>query len=619
MPSAVTRLQGLEAMGFLSKLEAAAQRAKEWVVSNVREPAKVVASCPAPNTSSPPVKNQSVIPAPAPVSSSVHYEDCVLKELVLQLTDGAQSQDFKANYQRRYEAVAPTVYDAYKSDLRSHELVIEALANCYLGAGKKDLTASAQAFCSSRHVSFSPAHPRTRIGDDAQADGGAPVQTKIFIDDRSGMQSWLSIWPFAGERTRHITVSGSACGHTYVGCNVPPKPALANLAMRLVVMPHEKWSFKIKDIRVGYSRGGSASKSINAAANVATRAPFRSVTTTLTRDFGKRGGTSQSTTRGTDYLSQSNETKFSDGGTDSSRETLTTNTYSVQRTLSQDIGSSVYSVTQKDSLDGPTNVLTSSLDEDHQFKISEKFSLEVETGGEVAKFEPGAFVEGLYKVKDILDSIKDVLKACRVGAGVNADYKFLYGDLSLDWGYRWPVSPKTYKEENRVYYVERYISASGTLNVLTGSVGLWAGVDFDQGWLPAGVKALIEGSITATLKVSPTISLSATNLKTLDQADAALQVVPEFTIEPKFEGTGSVRVLGYRQSLSVVVEGNFEAKAKLAFSFRSPPSLKASVNWEGLTFSGYFYDSTRKPPRKDIEPVELAKPSPILKETEFWK
>lgn len=603
-------------MGMFSALEEAAKRAKDWVISNVREPEKVVAACPMPNaSSSAPVQTQAQIPAPAPVVQSVHYEDCVLKELLLELSDGTRSHAFKATYQRRYEQVTATVYDAYKSDLRSHELVIETLANCYLGAGKKDLAATAQAFCSSRHVSFSPAHPRTRIGDNALADGGAPVQAKIFIDDRSGVQSWLSIWPFAGERTKHITVSGSACGNAYVGCNVPPKPALANLAMRLVVMPHEKWSFKVKDIRSNYSSGGAFKKDKNAAANVASGAPFRSVTTTLTRDFGKVAGTSQSTTLGTNYVSTSKEAKFADGSTDSSNETLTSTSYSVSRTLSQDIGSSVYSVTQSDRLNGATNALTSELTDQNQYKVSEKFSLEVEAGGETSKFEPGALVEGLYKIEDIVEAIKDVLKACRVGAGVNADYKLLYGDLSLDWGYRWPAA---YKEENRVYYVERFISASGTLNILTGSIGLWAGIDFDQGWLPAGVKALIEGTITATLKVTPKITLSATNLKTFNQANAALEVVPEFTIEPKLEGTGSVRVLGYRQSISVVLEANFEAKAKLAFSFRAPPSLKASVEWEGLKFSGFFYNSDKKPPRQDIKPIELAKPSTILKETEFW-
>lgn len=616
MPSAATVLPGLDAMGMFSALEAAAKRAKDWVISNVREPEKVVAACPAkPATNSAPAPNQPKQPAPVKPAPSVHYEDCVLKELLLELSDGTQSNAFTATYQRRIEPVKPTVYDAYKGDLRSHELVIETLANCYLGAGKKDLTAKAQAFCSSRHVSFTPAHPRTKIGDDVLADGGAPVQTKIYIDDRSGWQSWLSIWPFAGERTKHITVSGSACGHTYVGCNVPPKAALANLAMRLVVLPHEKWSFKVKDLRSDYSRGGSITRDRNAAANVAKGAPFRSVTTTLKRDFGKVAGTSRSTTRGADYLSTSKETKFADGGTDSSTETLGPTGYSVSRTLSQDIGSSVYSVTQTDDLDGATNTVKSDLTDKNQYKVSEKFSLEVETGGETAKIEPGALVEGLYKIENILEAIKDVLAACRVGAGVSADYKLLYGDLCLDWGYRWPAA---YKEENRVYYVERFISASGTLNVLTGSIGLWAGIDFDQGWLPAGVKALIEGKITATLKVTPKITLSATNLKTLDQANAALEVAPEFTIEPKLEGTGSVRVLGYRQSLSVVIEGNFEAKAKLAFSFKAPPSLKASVEWEGLKFSGYFYDSDKKPPRQDIEPIELAKPSTILKETEFW-
>lgn len=396
---------------------------------------------------------------------------------------------------------------------------------------------------------------------------------------------------------------------------MPLKPALANLAMRLVVMPHEKWSFKVKDIRSNYSSGGAFKKDKNAAANVASGAPFRSVTTTLTRDFGKVAGTSQSTTLGTNYVSTSKEAKFADGSTDSSNETLTSTSYSVSRTLSQDIGSSVYSVTQSDRLNGATNALTSELTDQNQYKVSEKFSLEVEAGGETSKFEPGALVEGLYKIEDIFEAIKDVLKACRVGAGVNADYKLLYGDLSLDWGYRWPAA---YKEENRVYYVERFISASGTLNVLTGSIGLWAGIDFDQGWLPAGVKALIEGTITATLKVTPKITLSATNLKTFNQANAALEVVPEFTIEPKLEGTGSVRVLGYRQSISVVLEANFEAKAKLAFSFRAPPSLKASVEWEGLKFSGFFYNSDKKPPRQDIKPIELAKPSTILKETEFW-
>lgn len=537
-----------------------------------------------------------------------------------------------------------------EDELRSHELVIEALANCHIGAGKNDLTASAQSFCSSRHQSFTPAHPHTEIGDIVRTDGEAQVKSKIFVDDRNDAQSWFSIWPFSGQRTKRITVSGSACGHTYVGCNVPPAPALSDLSMQLVVMPHEEWSLKVKDLKSSFSSAGSYKKEINAAANVAEGDSFASVKKTVKLQSGKNAETTVVNVDGAKSSSYSkkviNEDNSDDsysikksagkveesisytdknGLTESYKETSTDKSFSQEYSLSQkkdyplQIGSSAYSITEKESLDLETSDSSKSpLKEKNKISISDKISIEFKSGGEVSKFQPGALLDGFYKLENIFSAIKDVLKSCRVGAGFSADYKFLYGDLGLTWGYRWPVSPKNYKEEDRVYYVERFVSASGTLNVLTGSIGGWIGIDFDQGWLPAGVKAIVEGTITASFVVTPKFTLSATNLKSCERADASFEIEPEFKITPKFEGTGSARVLGYRKTTYVKIEGSFEAKSKMRICFSDSPSLKASVEWKGVKLTGYFYNSERDPPRKDFEPIVLAKPSTILKETEFW-
>lgn len=624
-------------------LEKKAQSAQSKGISNSTSVKQSTAGCPLR------AKNDGEKGANKQKKPPTHYEDCVLKSLTVKLTSDDKSHTFAMNRQRRAEPVHHAVHDDYKGDLTSHELVIEALANSSDHNVDETLLVEAWSSCSPVHTTFTPLHPETEIGNLARAVQAHVAKAKIYVPERSAYQSWASIWPFSAARTQKIPITGEACGHIYKGCNVPPTPALKELSAQLVALPNEEWTFKIKDLKSGWSKSKSRTSEFNMAENVADKdARFRSTKTVIKNESGLNASSTETKYSGGDHQSYSkvkvNEDKSGDeysytkssssasesvsytkaGGLQTDKHTESVNAKSYTETREKTykanvpIGAVAYSLTNETGLDAATNTISSKSSGAFSGSLSDRISLEVKCAGQVSKFEPSAWLDGLLKLSDIFEAIRDLLKSCRVGAGFSYDYKMLYGDCEFSWGYRWPQAPRSYAEEHRVHYVERFLSAKGPITVLSGSLGGWIGIDFEKGWLPAGTKLMLEGTITASLSVTPSLSLAYTNIKTAQPKDLAYEIEPSFKIEAKIEGTGSARFLNYRRTAYCQLASTFEAKAKMKLSFSNPPSLKASVDCNGIKITGHFYNSSRVPPEAHWDPIILMDKKEIMKEREVW-
>ena len=162
------------------------------------------------------------------------YEDCVLRELVVTLNDGVgKTVTVTLNSRRRWESVAPSVYSAFKKDLASHELVMEAVSGVALPEASYGISPKAEVLSAvgagpaparlktEGQVKTVPAHPECHLGE-VVTYGGKVARKQIDTPDRQGLlENWLTLWPFQASRTVTQVISGKACGKTKAAC-VPP-------------------------------------------------------------------------------------------------------------------------------------------------------------------------------------------------------------------------------------------------------------------------------------------------------------------------------------------------------------------------------------------------------------
>jgi hypothetical protein len=224
------------------RLQAAAKRAKSSGLSGKHGPRKQTAKC---KFAGGAAKGDPVGGAGGAASEEHEYEECVLRELVIEINDASKSQAISLTKQRHQEPVQAKVAEEYKGMLPSYDLVVEALSGVSLSNRSKHLRITAQSFNGSRHSSWQPLHPHTQIGEH-EADAGQVVNAEFPVPTRDGfLQNWLAIWPFSGERTQYATISGEACGRQKPAAAGGPAP-LRSLSVRLVVLPQEEWTFSIK-------------------------------------------------------------------------------------------------------------------------------------------------------------------------------------------------------------------------------------------------------------------------------------------------------------------------------------------------------------------------------------
>jgi hypothetical protein len=619
------------------RLQAASHKAKMAGLSKRKGPKKVKAPCTIAKQTAAPASVSW--PEKAKSKETHQYEECILKKLDVNLSNGSKSQAITLSNQRRNEAVQQSVADEYKTTLKSVDLVIEAVSSIDIKNNSTHLRVTAQASNSAQHTSWTPLHPHTEIGAKAAADSGALVKSEFPVPYRTGIQNWLAIWPFKSQRTQFATINGEACGHAKPSGKGPMAP-LKNLSIQLVVFPEEQWTFSIKSPKLfGKSKtatgdikrqggagsgvwasktvtvkteSGFSSKSTSSTTNAAKQ--YQSISETLTGYRSSSSYTSEK--KGDSYNKETLSTVDRKGQGQTITETTKNGTYSETKSHSQrtdyiiPIGSTTYSISQTES----TEKGFENLESETKLKASDKISLQVTSAGETASFEPGKFVENLYTIYDIIKDIGELFSAVKVGWSISYDISILEGNLDLGWGLRWPAN---YHESNRIWYVERYISIGGNIKLVEGSIAASVGINFDIGWLPAGVVAEIAASLKLGLHLAPSWNVVYTNWKE-DVKDREWDVSLKFEITLSATATGSARVVGFSRVLKGSADAKFSAVGKLALSTIRPPSLTASIKFDGLTLTGYFESSARDPVRAYMEPIKLLEPAEIMKEREFW-
>jgi len=575
------------------------------------------------------------------------YEDCVLRELVVTLNDGAgKTVTVTLNGRRRWEPVAPSVYSAFKKDLTSHELVMEAVSGVGLpeasygispkaevmsavGMGPTPtrpktegrvntvptLKVTAKASDSSSHKSFGPAHPECHVGE-VVTYGGAEAEKQIDTPDRQGLlENWLTLWPFEASRTVTQVIFGKACGKTKAAC-IPPMPLpLDELAVKLVVYPS-------LDVTVNFDGKPRTSASNSTERNLLKREGEKGSgvwgAVTKTETIRSKGATYElKSTTGKNYQQTSLSTAIDGGLTAEETQTYAGDNYSENYSLSQQTGPIGVRTHSLEASDSTNNGKES--EESDRAAFSERLSITVTSAGKTATFKASDltdFIDGLLKVGAAIKDLASVLSSFQIGWSVTYDYALFQGSLALSWALRWPTA---YAEQNRVYYVERAVTVQGDMKIVQGQLTAKLGLDFDKGWLPIGAQANVSLTIVVGLSVAPAITYAYTNPDAKTVGKVSQECEGKFEITVTASAIGSARAGGYSMTLTASIQSKFTAKIKLVVAAPDPPALPASVTFDGAILSGYFENSQRFPKRVSFDPIELIPPHDVMRERDLWK
>lgn len=619
-----------------SYLQSAANSAQSAGLSLSKGPAQQVQSCPYGNSFAATQPNSSMFAFPAKAVAS--YEPCELQQLTIVLEPGgASAKSIVVSKVRTGEKVNPSVAKAYQPNLHSYDLVIESLSGIRIDTSQSDINSiatnrpvkgpvtpagdspslkvRATAKDKTRHVSWHPLHPSTSIGYLAVADAGKEASSQIHIPHRDGfIENFISIWPFSSSRTVLTPIRGSSCGHSS-----QPNP-ITGLSALLVTMPEEQWTLTIGgNLFAANKKGWSGKKSQNLVQREGKKGSgvWGATTTTTTTYSGRSSETWKETVKtGKDYKSYSATTRSSDGLTITDTETTHGQKYteSQKRTADSDqyIGWTSVSATKTDSTESDPTAWV--FDDNESY--SEAFTIKVKSAGQTSQFNPGKIVNTVIGVAKIVTDISSALKNFQVGWSLSVDISMLDGSLDLQWGTRWPSS---YFDDNRVYYIERYLSAKGDLSLFKAKVDGAFGIDFDSGWLPAGVMLQIFLALTLGLGIAPQIAWVYTNpdKKFQGNTESKTELKGEASLE--FGVRGTARAFGYSAVLKGTLNGKISAKGTAIFDVNSPPYVKAGWETDGLKISGYFETTDNGiTSRREMDPFVIFDPykSP---EKVFWK
>lgn len=562
-------------------------------------------------------------------------EYCDLKQLAITLTpSGGPPVSVVINRDRTKEPVNPSlVDDAYVGELSRFDIVMEAVADIedlhaiHFGAGAgaqghaQPLKIKAQATNSVSHSSPSPLHPSCAVQGSAapvETHGGAPNETALLIARSGGRWGqWAAIWPFSAGAERHYVVADS--------CGSLPIPQRANRAFlaQIVVYPAQEIALSI----TGEKRFGiSASNSQNFAKAEGGKGSGVWGPTTQTIKIERGGKTSSFTSvedrNKTDYRSY----KISIDGDNNTNETITETTfkgdYTETRTLSSKedfkvfslpIASRIHSSTSGDSTTGkiPDQV------EKRKSNFSDRFSLKVKSGNQTAEIKPSEIVDTFFSIVDAIEDFRKIFSGVQLGYKVDASFTFLEGTLTIAAGRRWPKT-LPYAEDQRVWYIERYLNVGGDFTFAKGTIAASIGVAFDKGYLPVGGKIMARVSYSLGLSVKPRVELCYTNAKRKTRAELTTNVPVEVKSEFKFESVAMYRAFGDSFCGILSLKADIILSGNLGFSVHKDPSLVVSASSTGLVLTGYWERTGAAPARKEIEPVILAEPAVIWPEQDLF-
>ena len=218
-------------------------------------------------------------------------------------------------------------------------------------------------------------------------------------------------------------------------------------------------------------------------------------------------------------------------------------------------------------------------------------------------------------MQDIVKTIKEFFSGAKVGWSVSAEVSALEGALDLAWGIRWP---EAYAEEDRVYYVERYITVTGDITLMQGKLEAMVGIEFDKGWLPIAFVAKAQLNMTIALKLAPSLDWKYTNPKKLTAGQRKDSIALSFSFAVVPEVIGSARAFGYSYVIRGAIETKFVATATLHMAWETPPALEVEIKSEKIELTGYLECSTRTPSRRSFDPIPLCDEAELYKNPNVW-
>lgn len=538
-----------------SKLEPLACSAESAGLSRARAPGQVVQVCPLKGHG----ETSSNIAGMGKSSQPEWcYEECDLASMTFGLKAGETTLTRTLTEKLRLNPVAMSAFREYHPDLRAHDLVIETLSDEPDGTPECSLEVAVSGTNKATHsVKTIPQHPQISIeGSGNDHKGSATLRAKVYCPDLSqGFGGLAGIWPFGGSRKREVVLKAQSCGNLR-----PEQVPLTDLSVYLHVFPSVQWLIEVE-------------------------AP-----TQMMEGFkeAKRHSWSKSSSR--DFVERGNELTGKVGSATSTNKTQLINKHgelvakteqSVSGGFGEGNGKQSSSKKEFEYVSSTSlvkqHVKTGNLKDFGNRKKNEyanqasKFSIELKVAGQKRKCNASEIINSLLKAKGVFDAfLSAITSSIKVGYSVDAKLELFEGVFKLGFGYR---IPQEYREEDRVYYVERYIGIGAEVAIVQFSFEVFFGVEVDA-WF-AGAHAKIYLLFSAGLNLSADRNLSWTKL-----ADG-MDLEHEFALTgaPSFEVGGSAGWYcgGKSWKSAVILSAKAEVEGKLILSSKYAPKLSAKA------------------------------------------
>lgn len=560
-------------------------------------------------------------PAAAPVkpcqqgkAASKPLEYCDIKQVQIAISTDGKSKTFTIDKNRKKEPFdAKKVAAPYRGLLRSHDLVIEVLSDIQDTTGsakatskdRKPLDVKVTAVNSVSHSSKQPAHPHTYItrmtAPHLQSFGGGAVSGTYFAPDGGALNRtfWGRMWPFGDNRVRQYPVYGQSCG-------VLPIPRQPNrrLSAMIVVLPYEEWQITIG---LKGTREGSFGKEANRANNRDGTSQRRVQVTTVSKSRVGNVETSR-TTQQMQTPTGINRTRTTDTRTTLDPRLLST-------------GSNAVSTIRQSWQPQPRT----KTDDDSDFR---KISIKHTVGGREVESDVSNTIKKILEIKKIIDDAKKLFDSVKIGWSITFSYELLSGNIQFGWGHRWPQS---YAEQQRVYYVERFVKVGGQCDIVSGSVTGFFGFAVDPWYAPVAIE--IGAYLTTAIKVSigATIDYAYTNSALAGSALSG-KLEPSASVNFELGAKANGRAFGYS------VESKLALEAGASITFEGKVSTLHSPYLKGTFLIGKESESTKPGASKadairligelivvgkttrrwKIDPIVLCKGMEVFKDRYFW-
>jgi hypothetical protein len=561
----------------------------------------------------------------ATASQNTPIEYCDIHSLSIALSQDGKTQTIVIDRNRKTDPVHPKSNSDYRGYLSSHDLVIEALADVAdvdgraapgaspYSSSSKPLGITLRSINDLTHSSFGPAHPRTTAGvaggSAKVADGNQPVTATYVAQNWSPSSTFNPFW-----RSSVQDLVGEACGNRPI-----PQIAQRRRSAKLVVLPYEELT-----IALGIAPRKAAS--------------YKHAATLLgQQNDGKSGRKIKSVTeivkkQGDEIVTNTKTAMVTPGGAKRVRE-ADTRTHLTPTFL----GSEATVVEQqKESWNKRRKKETSQEVQSEKIVIKRKVG-GIERSGDIGKLQQEA--RNLWRkheeMKERFEEIKKAFTTVKIGWSFSASYEILSGEFRATLGNRWP---KSFVEDHRVYYVERYVRVGGEVQLISGEIGAFFGFAVDPWYLPVAVEVGGYVSVKAGISISGDFDTAWTGPSSTLRNKIEFTGTGKIEFEPGLKANG--RAFGYAVVSRLALEAEAVLTARAEFGDDTPiycewscrigkeatkdgdPPVGLRLVGE-LIFTGESVRTYKLTPRTLIEGIEIAKDKPLIgkkpKDTGTWQ